>query len=66
MNFCNYIMNCLFGRFYYTNMNESNNKHEYSGAELILINNKLLNSKNENNKNINYSSFSSINNYDLI
>jgi hypothetical protein len=63
MNCCKYIINCLFGRFY-TNIDELNNTHEYSQAELVIINNKLLN--NKNNKNINYSSFSSINNYDLI
>ena len=61
MNCCKYVLNCLFGRFYYSNIDELNNTHEYSQAELVIINNKLL-----NNKNINYSSFSSINNYDLI
>jgi len=66
MNCCKYVLNFLFGRFYYSNINELNNTHEYSQAELVIINNKLLNNKNENNNNINYSSFSSINNYDLI
>ena len=63
MNFCKYVMNCLFGKFY-SNIDELNNSHEYSEAELVIINNKLLYNNEDNN--INYSSFSSITNYDLI
>jgi len=55
---CKYIINCLFRKFNYSNINED--EREYSGSELTIINNKL----SENS--INYTSFSSINRYDLL
>jgi len=62
---CKYLLNCLFRIFNYANI-DGINKREFTESELHLINEKLSIIDYDNSQNIIYSSFSSINNYDLL